>query len=95
MNIMEPDDRCLESDCEFNADPFPTKIEETFGDGRAIGTIEFDSLKKELKVMAVSLALIERGQWADIRQAYRAVFQTGPQVENFGASNEWSRGSGR
>jgi len=47
--------------------------------------------KKDLKQMTVPMPLVEREQWADIRQIYRAVFEPGPQVENFSAQNEWSR----
>ncbi len=49
------------------------------------------NFKKEFKEATVPLTLVERGQWADIRQIFRAVFQAGPQVENFSAQNEWSR----
>ena len=49
------------------------------------------TFKKEFKEATVPLALVDRDQWADIRQIFRAVFQAGPQVENFSAQNEWSR----
>jgi hypothetical protein len=51
--------------------------------------------KKELKEASVPLALVIRNQWADVRQIFHAVFESGPQVENFGAPNEWSRGTVR
>ena len=71
------------------------KIIENLGlDGYTIGyqpATRAVTFKKEFKMGTVPLALVERELWADIRQIFRAVFQAGPQVENFSAHNEWSR----
>lgn len=53
------------------------------------------AFKKGFKEGTVPVALVDRKQWADIRQIFRAVFESGPQVENFSSGNEWSRGSAK
>ncbi len=59
--------------------------------------IQYDITKKALvferdfRILTIPVKLIVDQKWSDIRHLYRAVCLPGPQVENFGAENEWSR----
>jgi hypothetical protein len=47
--------------------------------------------KKNFKELSLPVTLIEKDRWVDIRHLFRAAFQAGPQVVNYGASNDWCR----